>query len=139
MKVIDACVVIDFISPDQDQSPARDFFVDEAKAGDSLVAPGLMWLETRNVLLTGVRRRQWTGTQADAAAARLVKLPVQRLDSPADVARAYELARRYDNCPVYDMIYVALAERLGAQLYTTDSKLCNRLAHLGWVRGVTGA
>jgi predicted nucleic acid-binding protein len=93
-----------------------------AKAGVPLIAPGLMWLEVRNALLTGVRRGRWTGAQADAAVAQLANLPVQRLDSPADDARAYELARRYDNCPVYGMVYVALAERL---------------AHLGWVCGIS--
>lgn len=139
MKVVDACVVADYIAPVPEASPAREFFVDEAKAGDPLVAPGLMWVEVRNVLLTGVRRRRWTGAEADTAAANLANLPMQRLDSPADLARAYELARRYDNCPAYDMVYVALAERLGAQLYTTDLKLSKRLAHLGWVHGITGA
>lgn len=139
MKVIDACVVFDFIAPVPEPSPARDFLVGEAEAGDLLVAPGLMWLEVRNTLLTWVRRRRWTGAEADEAVVDLVSLPVQRLDSPMDVARAYELARRYDNCPAYDMVYVALAERLGAQLYTTDLKLCKRLAHLGRVRGITGA
>lgn len=139
MKVVDACVVFDLIAPDQELSPAHEFYIEAAKAGDPLVAPGFMWLEVRNVLLTGVRRRQWTGVEADAAVEDLVNIPVQRLDSPADVTRAYELARRYDNCPAYDMVYVALAERLGAQLYTTDLKLCKRLAHLGWVQGITGA
>jgi predicted nucleic acid-binding protein len=139
VKVIDACVVFDFIAPVPEPSAARDFLVDETSAGSLLVAPGLMWLEVCNTLLTWVRRRRWTGTEADEAAADLMQLPVQRLDSPADVTRAYELARRYDNWPAYDMVYVALAERLGAELYTTDLKLSKRLAHLGWVHGITGA
>jgi predicted nucleic acid-binding protein len=139
VKVIDACVVVDYIAPGEQPLSAREFFANAIKPGDSLVAPGLLWLEARNVLLTGVRRRLWTGAEADEAVANLVNLPVQRLDSPADEARAYELARRYDNCPAYDMVYVALAERLGSQLYTTDIKLSKRLAHLGWVHGITKA
>lgn len=43
------------------------------------------------------------------------------------------MARRYDNHPVYDMLYVALAERLGEPLVTVNDKLCHRLAHLGLV------
>lgn len=139
MNVVDACVVFDYISPELEPSAARDFFVDAVQSDVPLVAPGHMWLEVRNILLTGIRRRRWTGADADDAIADLVKLPVQRLDSPADAARAYELARRYDNSPAYDMVYVALAERLGAELYTTDLKLSKRLAHLGWVHGITGA
>jgi predicted nucleic acid-binding protein len=34
------------------------------------------------------------------------------------------------------MVYVALAERLGTELFTADERLRARLAHLGWVRGV---
>jgi predicted nucleic acid-binding protein len=137
--VVDACVVVDYIAPGQESSAAREFFIEEARSGAPLVAPGHMWLEVRNVLLSGVRRSRWTGAQADDAAADLMSLPVRRMDSPTDSARAYELAREYDNWPVYDMLYVALAQRLGAHLYTVDMKLAKRLAHLGWVRGITAA
>jgi predicted nucleic acid-binding protein len=58
------------------------------------------------------------------------------MDSELDAERAFELARRYDNWPVYDMLYIALAERLGAEFYTSDESLSRRLAHLGWVREV---
>jgi hypothetical protein len=57
-------------------------------------------------------------------------------DTPADWDQAFELARRYDNWPVYDMVYVALAERLGTEFYTADGNLRARLAHLPWVLGV---
>ncbi|HEX9514629.1 MAG TPA: type II toxin-antitoxin system VapC family toxin, partial [Streptosporangiaceae bacterium] len=60
-------------------------------------------------------------------------------DIPADRERAFELARRYDNWPVYDMAYVALAERLGTELYSADDRLCARLAHLPWVRSLADA
>jgi len=45
----------------------------------------------------------------------------------------WELARRHDNHPIYDMIYVALAERTGTQLITADHALRNRLGHMPWV------
>ena len=48
---------------------------------------------------------------------------IRRADTPADRERAFELARRYDNWPVYDMVYVALAERLGTEFYTADERL----------------
>ena len=40
------------------------------------------------------------------------------------------------NWPVYDMVYVALAERLRTEFYTADDRLRARLAHLPWVRGI---
>jgi predicted nucleic acid-binding protein len=32
------------------------------------------------------------------------------LDEPRDLQRAWELSRRYDNHPIYDLLYVALAD-----------------------------
>jgi len=37
------------------------------------------------------------------------------------------------------MAYVALAERLGTELYSADDRLCARLAHLPWVRSLADA
>ncbi|MBV9380241.1 MAG: type II toxin-antitoxin system VapC family toxin [Streptosporangiaceae bacterium] len=135
MPVVDASVVVDLIAPDVGiDSPARTAFANWAGAGAEVLAPGLLWLETANALLTGVRRGRWSGADADGAAALLDRLPVRRIDTDADRCRAFELARRYDNWPVYDMLYVAVAERTGEELFTADSKLRARLAHLGWIK-----
>ncbi len=137
MPVVDASVAVDLVAPDVGRdAPARTLFGNWAAEGIEPVAPALLWLETANALLTGIRRGRWSGADADAAAARLERIPLQRADSAPDRARAFELARRYDNWPVYDMVYVALAERLGTELITADQRLRTRLAHLGWVRGI---
>ena len=47
---------------------------------------------------------------------------------------AFELARRYENWPVCDMVCVAVAERAGTEFVTADTRLRARLAHLGWVK-----
>jgi predicted nucleic acid-binding protein len=139
MPVVDASVVVDLIAPDVGRdAPARILFGKWASGGVEPAAPALLWLETENALLTGIRRGRWDGAAADAAAARLNRMPVRRIDSDSDTVRAFELARRYDNWPVYDMLYVALAERLGTELVTADNRLCARLAHLGWVQSIAG-
>ena len=135
MPVVDASVVVDLIAPDVGpDSAARVLFAGWAQAGTEVLAPGLLWLETANALLTGIRRGRWSGADADAAAALLDRLPVRRVAEDRDHARAFELARRYDNWPVYDMLYVAVAERASTEFITADRKLQARLAHLGWVR-----
>jgi predicted nucleic acid-binding protein len=83
-----------------------------------------------NVLLTGVRSRRWSGAAADTARALLGQLPIDLIDDPRDQDRAWNLARRYDNHPICDLLYVALAERRRTQLITADSALRRRLAGL---------
>ena len=135
MPVVDASVVVDLIAPDVGaDSPARALFASWARAGAEVLAPGLLWLETANALLTGIRRNRWSGADADGAAALLDRLPVRRVTDDRDHSRAFELARRFDNWPVYDMLYVAVAERASTEFVTADRKLQARLAHLGWVR-----
>jgi predicted nucleic acid-binding protein len=135
VPVVDASVVIDLIAPDvRPDSAARALFVRWATAGTELLAPGLLWLETANALLAGIRRGRWSGAAADGAAALLDWIPVRRIEADRDCSRAFELARRYDNWPVHDMLYVALAERTGDEFVTADRKLQARLAHLGWVK-----
>ncbi|HTW04724.1 MAG TPA: type II toxin-antitoxin system VapC family toxin [Streptosporangiaceae bacterium] len=137
MPVVDASVVVDLVAPDVGtDAPARALFGKWAAEGTQPAAPGLLWLETANALLTGVRRGRWSGADADAACARLERIPLRRADSAPDEARAFELARRYENWPIYDMLYVALAERIGTELITADQRLAARLAHLGWVRDI---
>jgi predicted nucleic acid-binding protein len=140
VPVVDASVVVDLIAPDvRADSAAHALFARWAGTGTELAAPGLLWLETANALLTGIRRGRWSGADADGAAALLDRIPVRRVDTDADCSRAFELARRYDNWPVYDMCYVALAERTRDEFVTADRRLQARLAHLGWVKGLEAA
>lgn len=136
VPVVDASVVVDWVAPDPDvvAGPARRWLSELVSAGDVLVAPRLLREEVGNALLTGVRRRRWTGAQADVAYGLLQRLPVAERDGPADRDRAYELARRYDEHPLYDLLYVALAERLRLPLVTADARLLRRLGHLPFVQ-----
>jgi predicted nucleic acid-binding protein len=137
VPVVDASVIVEVIAPTvRPDAPAIEFMEKLASGQARVVAPALLWLEVSNALLTGIRRSRWDGVAADSAAARLDRLDVRAADTAPDRARAFELARRYDNWPVYDMLYLALAERLGTEFYTADEKLRARLAHLPWVRGL---
>jgi predicted nucleic acid-binding protein len=83
--------------------------------------------EVANALLTGVRLDRWSGGEADQAFTLLRSLPVSVVDQPADLDRAWELSRRYDEHPVSDMLYVALADRTQQHLFTADSRLVAKL------------
>jgi len=106
-----------------------------SRSSADLVAPRLLMEEVGNALLTGVRRGRWTGIDADQSFALLRSLPVSLIDGAVDQDRAWELSRRYDEHPIYDMVYVAVAERTGDQLITADEQLRHKLALLAWVVG----
>lgn len=71
------------------------------------------------------------------ATLRQVELPVSATDTAADLERAYELSRRYDEHPVNDMLYVALAERTTATIVMADRQLAELLALLPFVQTLT--
>lgn len=134
VAIVDASVLVEFIAPDADPAAAaHQLFGYWAQTGEKLHAPVLLPLEVMNALLTGVRRQRWDGQEADTAATLAASLPIKLHNDGRDRRRAWELARRYDNHPIYDMLYVALAQRLGEPLVTLDDKLHRRLAHLGLV------
>lgn len=73
---------------------------------------------------------------ADEAFEVVLDLPVALVDTRADLARAWDLARRHDEHPVYDLLYVALAERLGEVPVTADLALAGKTTDLGFVRAL---
>jgi predicted nucleic acid-binding protein len=134
VPVVDASVVVDWVAPGVDpNTPALAALAHLAEADAELLAPRLLLEEVSNALLTGVRRGRWNGAAADAAHTLLLELPVRLIDEPRDLERAWDLARRHDNHPIYDLVYVSLAERRGTQLITADVALRQRLIRFDWL------
>jgi predicted nucleic acid-binding protein len=121
MPVVDASVVVDWVAPDVDpEGPAGRLLTDLAGRGEALYGPSLLGQEVANALLTGIRRGRWDGAAADASFSALQSLPVTVVESEGLLPRAWDLARRYDEHPLYDMVYLALAQMLSETLYTAD-------------------
>lgn len=134
MAVVDASVVVDWIAPRSGGGGAADRLLDIlTHEREPLRAPRLLSAEAANALVTGVRRGRWTGAEADAAFELLRALPVEIVETDADLARAWELSRRFDEHPIYDLLYVAVAERLTEPFYTADRALVERLRSMTFV------
>jgi predicted nucleic acid-binding protein len=134
MPVVDASVAVDWVAPGVDpDGPAGRWLDRLVDRGQRLLAPRLFLEEVSNALLTGIRRRRWSGAEADVSFDLLSRLPVELVDTRADLDRAWELSRRYDEHPVYDMVYVAVAERVRQPFITADSALVSRLRALPFV------
>jgi predicted nucleic acid-binding protein len=135
VPVVDASVVVDWVAPDADaRGPARRLLDRWAADNVTVFAPRLLLEEVANALLTGCRRGRWNGQAADTAFGLLERLPVSLVDDRLDLTAAWDLSRRYDDHPVYDMLYVAVARRLDEQLVTADESLVRRLGSPDFVR-----
>jgi predicted nucleic acid-binding protein len=136
VPVVDASVVVDWVAPGVDPTlPSVGLLERLVEEEADVIAPRLLMEEVANALLSGVRRARWSGAAADAAYRLLRGLPVRLIDERRDLDRAWDLARRYDNHPIYDMVYVALAERRRQQFVTADSRLRQTLVGFDWVVG----
>lgn len=137
MPVVDASVVVDWVAPGRDpEGPAAAVLARLVRDNLRLVAPRLLLEEVANALLTGIRRGRWDGTAADTAFRLLAELPVEP-DAGPGLSRAWDLARRYDEHPIYDMVYLELAQRTGEVLITADSRLPARTGRGAGVVAVT--
>lgn len=135
MPVVDASIVVDWVAPEGDpQGAAKRLLTELSQSGDVINAPRLLLEEVANALLTGCRRHRWDGSAADGAFQLMLELPVMLVDTYDDLREAYSLSRRYDEHPVYDMLYVAVARRLGQPLYTADDALRSKLVGLDFIR-----
>ena len=132
--VIDASVVVDWVAPRTDvAAPAQRLLQTIRATGEDVLAPRLVLEEVGNALLTGIRRGRWSGAEADTAVELLRQAPLRLVDRREDLDRAWELARRFDEHPLYDMVYVATAERIGHRLVTADAALLRRVRGLPFV------
>lgn len=128
MPVVDASVVLDWLAPDADpDGPALEALARLTREDAPVLAPRLLREEVGNGLLTGIRRQRWSGAEADLAFDQLEAMPVTYADDSSDIRRAWDLSRRFDEHPIYDLVYVAMAERLDEMLLTADAKLVARL------------
>lgn len=117
MIVIDASILANVVGDDGDDGRrARQEF----RAADGVAAPDLVDVET-----TAVLRKRWlsgsiTDQRFSDAVTDLEDLDFDRYPTLQFMARAYQLRA---NVTAYDAAYVALAEELGCELITADSRL----------------
>ena len=94
---------------------------------DQLLAPDFLALECANVLWKKARRGQITESVGEALADIVSGVIELRPSTP--LSRRLPLGRELDH-PVYDCIYLALAEVEDAELVTADRAFCS-----GWPAG----
>lgn len=116
MLVVDASVLVVALADDGgDGDRAR-----ERLRGERLVVPELADLEVASVLRRHLGAGLLDARRAGLALEDLIALPAQRAPHAPLLPRVWELR---GNLTVYDAVYVALAEAVGAALLTGDRRL----------------
>lgn len=121
--VIDACLALGFVLPDE-QEPLANKVMARMEKGAPTVVPAHWMAEVTNGIVMAERRDRLTQSQTTVALQLVASLPVE-VDSKAatkvggDVAA---LARQF-RLTAYDAAYLELAMRAGADLATSDKAL----------------
>jgi predicted nucleic acid-binding protein len=114
--VVDASAIVDLLLGRKAAAAVRERMV----AAGLVCSPEVIDPEVLNALrrwlLTGLLRPY----RADQAVARFATLPVRRRRHGPLRGRAWQLRNQFT---AYDALYVALAERLGATLLTSDRRM----------------
>ena len=95
------------------------------------LVPMLWFYEVGNGLLMTYRRKRIALDQIDGFLVRLKALPIQAAQqTPAEILELPALAQVRD-LPNYDAAYLAVAQRFGVPLATTDKDLRSAAAFVG--------
>ena len=120
--VVDASVAVKWLVVEEDSADARSLLDDE-----ELHAPRLLVSEVANAVWRKVRLDQVDRNAAGQLLATMSDMPVRWHADETVCADAIRLAIAHDR-PVYDLMYLALAQRLGVRVVTADQRLVNALA-----------
>lgn len=120
--VVDASVAVKWLVVEEDSANARGLLDDE-----ELHAPRLLVSEVANAVWRKVRLDQVDRGAAGQLVATMPDMPVRWHADETICGDAIRLAITHDR-PVYDLMYLALAQRLGIRVVTADQRLVNALA-----------
>lgn len=121
--VVDASVAVKWFVEEPGSAAASALLA----SGEVLLAPDLVLMEASNTAWKKVTRGEMTQEQG-AAMVRALPLYFDRLvHTEALVVRAYALAQQFAH-PIYDCLYLALAEREEVRLITDDQRLIKAVA-----------
>src|SRR5439155_14340804 len=115
--VTDASALLEYLLVTQRAELVRGVF---RAPGVDLHVPALCDVEVAAGLRRAVLRRALSSERADDAIQDYLDLPIIRHGHQQLLMRIFQLR---DNFSAYDAAYVALAERLAAELLTSDERL----------------
>lgn len=132
--VVDASLAYKLIVPDPYQAYYEELWSGWKQGQREFLAPTLWAYELASALSKMAHFGHLTAGQAQQGIAAAFGLGVQLVPPDADLAaQALRWSRRLQRAAAYDSFYLALAERLGCELWTADKGLAHA-ANVPWLR-----
>lgn len=126
--VVDASVAFKWFVPDEQLATEAGAVLSRDPV---LLAPDFLIAEVCNIAWRSVRLGRIAARQADSIAAVLAGFFSSLTATALLAPRAVAIARELDH-PVYDCLYLALAEARRTTLVTADTRLLAKLSGSGW-------
>jgi len=102
--------------------------------GIEFVAPPFFSVETTSVLRNKVSSKAISAERGEITFQILQRLQVRIIDPPELQQTAWEIARAFNRPEAYDAQYLALAQQLRCEFWTSDRQLFSAVSqHLPWV------
>ncbi len=134
---VDSNVLVRSVDPNA-QSEIRKLWREWLRDKVMLHAPVLLRYEVVNALYQIQKAGQLTPAEVSLALDTALRRPIVLHEDNELHELALELAVKYRLPAAYDAQYLALAQRLGVELWTTDAKLVKAVQdELAWVRLVS--
>ncbi len=125
--VVDASVAIKWYLEEPLSSAAQQLATVESE----LIAPDLIVAEVGNVLWKRLRLGEIAEAQAQAIAVALPRALANLVPAAELLPMALTIAAVLDH-PIYDCLYLALAERSDTRMVTADRRLADRVRATSW-------
>lgn len=131
--VVDASFIVDLVTRGDSSIHGR-IWTQWEESRKTILAPELFRYEVTNAFWKMEKRRDVSAVLAAELLSRTLALQIEFRTFPGIHTRALELARIFDTSTAYDPHYLALAEALGCDYWTSDGKLYRAVERrLPWV------